>query len=127
MISASELSDALKSLNFSMTDDSIKKLVDEIDFHGNGMINYSEFVAAILSIEQTLSEEQLWSLFKKFDVDNSDRITLKNLREAFNRFGRFKLSNDEIDRILRQHDIDCSGDIDFEEFKSIFGTAQSMK
>ena len=59
--------------------------MEEIDYIGNGRINYSEFIAAILSVEQTLTDEQLWSLFKKFDVDNTDFITQQNLREAFNR------------------------------------------
>ena len=75
--------------------------MSEIDFYGNGMINYVEFIAAVLSVEQTLTEEQLWTLFKKFDVDNTDYITEKNLREAFNRQGRLQISALEIDNIVR--------------------------
>jgi len=51
MIDAGELAEALKKLNFSFDDEGIKGIVKEIDFYGNGMINYTEFIAAILSVE----------------------------------------------------------------------------
>lgn len=120
MINASELAEALKQMNFDLSDAGIKAIVDEIDFYGNGLINYSEFIAAILSVESTLTGEQLWTLFKKFDIDNTDSISTENLREAFNRLGRFQISAEEIDQIILQHDTDRNGQIDFEEFKNIF-------
>ena len=52
------------------------------------MINYTEFIAATLAVDEELNDEQLWSLFKKFDVDNTDFITVANLKEAFKRLGR---------------------------------------
>ena len=84
------------------------------------MINYSEFIAATLQIDQELNDEQLWSLFKKFDVDNTDFITLANLQEAFHRLGRNKISQAEIEEMMRIHDIDHNGKISFNEFKAIF-------
>ena len=125
MVDTGELANALKSLNFSFDDKGIKEIVAEIDYYGNGMINYTEFIAAILSVEQTLTEEQLWTLFKKFDVDNTDYITEENLREAFNRQGRLQISRLEIDNIVRQHDTDYNGKISFEEFKKIFISANA--
>ena len=86
----------MKQLNLSTEDKEIQKIIKEIDYIGNGLINYSEFIAATLSIGQVLTEEQLWSLFKKFDVDNTDYITTANLREAFSRQGRFKINDIEL-------------------------------
>ena len=40
-----------------------------IDSNQNGMIDYTEFIAATLAVDEELNDEQLWSLFKKFDVD----------------------------------------------------------
>lgn len=51
MVDTRELADALKQLNFNYDDQGIKEIVKEIDFYGNGMINYTEFIAAILSVE----------------------------------------------------------------------------
>lgn len=60
-------------------------------------------------------------------MDNTDYITNQNLREAFNRQGRLQISAMEIDEMVRKHDIDYSGKISFDEFKSIFITAQGGK
>ena len=92
MIKATELAAALRKLDLKLEDAEIQKIVNEIDYYGNGMINYSEFLTATLSIDQDLNQEQLWSLFKKFDVDNTDTITISNLKEAFNRLGRVKIT-----------------------------------
>ena len=72
-------------------DAEIKKIIEEMDYYGNGMINYTEFIAAVLSVEQVLNDEQIWSLFKKFDVDNSNYITASDLEEAFKRLGRVNI------------------------------------
>ena len=92
MIKATELTKALQSLNLYRDDDDIKEIVSQIDYHGNGMINYSEFIAATLSFDEQVLGEHLWMLFKKFDVDDTDQITVDNLEEAFKRQGRVKVT-----------------------------------
>ena len=62
----------------------------------------------------------MWSLFKKFDVDNTDFITVANLKEAFKRMGR-SITEEELDEMVRLHDLDKTGKISFNEFKQIFG------
>ena len=84
------------------------------------MINYSEFIAAVLSFDEQVLGEHLWMLFKKFDVDNTDSITIENLEEAFHRQGRFKVSRTELSEILQKHDIEKNGTINFQEFRQIF-------
>lgn len=85
------------------------------------MINYTEFITAAVQIDQILNEEQLWSLFKKFDVDNTDYITTENLMEAFHRQGRQRVNQTELEEIIKLHDIEKNGKIDFNEFREIFG------
>ena len=59
-----------------------------VDYHGNGKINYSEFLAATVSPRTVLTEEKLYALFKHFDTDNSEFITPDNIREAFKQNGK---------------------------------------
>ena len=106
MIEATELANALKKLDLRLDDAEIQQIITEIDYYGNGMINYSEFIAAALSADQVLNDEQLWNLFKKFDVDSSDYITLDNLKEAFRRMGRTQIQESEIEEMMRIHDIE---------------------
>ena len=91
------------------------------------MINYSEFITAAIQIDEVLSEQQLWTLFKKFDVDNTDFITTENLKTAFQRQGRNRISQREIDEIIQLHDREKNGKIDFNEFKVIFCPDESGK
>ena len=41
------------------------------DFVGNDYINYTEFLAATIHVQNELTEERLWNLFKTFDVDET--------------------------------------------------------
>ena len=88
LINANELAQAMKELNIGVADGEIDKIIREIDYVGNGKINYTEFLSATLSIQETLSEEMLWRLFKKFDMDDTGFISTKNLQDAFKRLGR---------------------------------------
>ena len=72
----------------SMSSQRIKSIMINVDYEGNGMINYSEFLAATVSVRSVLTNEKLYALFKHFDTDNSDFITPDNIREAFLQNGR---------------------------------------
>ena len=50
MIKASELSTYLKQNNTKMSNKEIQDLIQEMDFYGNGMINYSEFLTATIDV-----------------------------------------------------------------------------
>lgn len=87
-----------------------------VDYRGNGKINYSEFIAATIQVKNVLTYEKLYSLFKYFDTDDSGEITPANLKEAFAKSGK-ELSDIEVKEILEKHNIKKTGSISFEEFK----------
>jgi len=87
-----------------------------VDYAGNGKINYSEFLAATIEIKQVLTYDRLWAMFKYFDTDSSGYITPANLREAFAKSGK-TISNDELKRILEFHDLEKNGVLSFDEFR----------
>jgi Ca2+-binding EF-hand superfamily protein len=41
-----------------------------------------------------LTDELLWTLFKTFDIDDTNFISVQNLREAFHRLGRFEITEE---------------------------------
>ena len=113
LINADELAQAMKSMNIGAADGEIDKIIREIDYVGNGKINYTEFLSATLEIKDTLTEEMLWRLFKKFDVDDTGFISKENLVEAFKRLGRSKLTLTDISEMIYAHDIAKDGQISF--------------
>ena len=87
-------------------EDDINRIISEIDYVGNGKINYTEFLAATLSISETLSDEMLNRLFKKFDVDDTGYISKENLLDAFKRLGNNNLTLEQVTDMIKVHDID---------------------
>ena len=47
----------------------IESIINEVDYQGNKMINYTEFLSATVAVKDILSEEKLKAIFKQFDVD----------------------------------------------------------
>lgn len=125
LVSAAELAKAMKSVHLQADAAQIDAIIKEIDYFGNGKINYSEFLAATISMQAALTDEKLWSLFKTFDTDDTDYISLENLLEAFQRLGR-DYSEEEVKKMLQQHDLTKDGRLSFDEFKAIFEEERGM-
>lgn len=64
LIDAAELLEALKKVHLEgshiHSDQEISKIIREIDYYGNGKINYSEFLAATLQVQTILTDQNLW-------------------------------------------------------------------
>lgn len=119
LIKISELRDLLKAKSINMSDDEIKKLVQEMDYQQNGMINYSEFLSATINVKTFLNDQRLLAVFNQFDTDNSNKITEENIYLAMQKLGQ-EISKEEIHEMMVKHDQTKDGMLSFEEFKSIF-------
>lgn len=95
-------------------------MIQEVDFYGNGHINYNEFISATLSCQEVLSDELLWTLFKNFDIDDTGYISVQNLRDVFHKMGRFEITEEEIKEAIKAHDATHLNKIGFKQFKKIF-------
>jgi len=58
-------------------------MINELDFYGNGKINYTEFLAATLDVKTFFNESKLRSVFSMFDTDSNGMITEENMHNAF--------------------------------------------
>lgn len=58
-----ELDRALRHSNISMAKVEVDHIIKELDYDGNEMINYSEFIAATISVKKILTHERLDALF----------------------------------------------------------------
>ena len=58
-----------------------------MDFHCDGKVNYSEFLAATISSINFGKEEKLWLAFKYFDTTDSGYITLDSVIDALKESG----------------------------------------
>ena len=94
-IKQEELAEAIRKSGSSLTEEEIKQIMSEVDSRGNQKINYSEFLAATISVKTILTDEKLMAIFKQFDTDNTGFITKENLVEAMHKLG-MKIKADDI-------------------------------
>ena len=64
---------------------------------------------------RTFTEDDLKEAFKVFDKDNDGYISAAELRHVLTNIGE-KLSDEEVDEMIREADIDGDGQINYEEF-----------
>jgi len=86
-ILATELTEILKKRQLNMSTQEIRDMISEMDYSGNGKINYSEFISATVDVKVFLNDTRLRAIFQQFDTDSSGTITEDNLYFAFQKLG----------------------------------------
>lgn len=67
-------------MKLDLTKEQIDDIIKEVNIHESGNINYSEFLAATISLPSFLTEERIWVLFKQFDISDSNQITKEDIK-----------------------------------------------
>ncbi|XP_039125754.1 LOW QUALITY PROTEIN: calcium-dependent protein kinase 18-like [Dioscorea cayenensis subsp. rotundata] len=121
LISLDEMRHALaKDLPWRMKEPRVVEILQAIDSNTDGLVDFSEFVAATLHVHQ-LQEHDKWNTrsqtaFEKFDVDKDGYITPEELRMHTGLKG-------SIIPLLEEADIDKDGKISLSEFRRLLRTA----
>lgn len=79
---------------------------------GSGYIEFEEFVSMISKHSIIDDEHELRSAFKKFDRDNSGKISAEELLYLLTSIGK-KMTIDEAKQLLAEADLDQDGEIDY--------------
>ena len=94
-------------------------MINEVDADGNGTIDFPEFLSLMArKMKDTDTEEELIEAFKVFDRDGNGLISAAELRHVMTNLGE-KLTDEEVDEMIREADVDIDGLINFEEFVSM--------
>ena len=76
------------SSKMDVSEQEIQDMINQIDYHENNKINYSEFLAATIDVRNFLTDSKLKAVFSQFDTDNSGKITQENIVLAMQKLGR---------------------------------------
>lgn len=63
-------------------------MIQDLDYAGNGRINYSEFIAATVDVHTFFSDQKLRCVFSIFDTEGIGKITAEEMRFAFQKLGQ---------------------------------------
>ena len=105
-----------KEIGIKLTEEELKIVWGALDFHKDGKINYSEFLAAMISSNNIENEKKLLSVFNivKENNKNKNYITYDSMSKAAKALN-LNIDENELKQCFKQFD----EEIKFEEFKKI--------
>ncbi|EOD33609.1 calmodulin [Emiliania huxleyi CCMP1516] len=120
-ITTKELGTVMRSLGQNPTKAELQDMINEVDTEGNGTIDFPDFCTLMArKMKDTDSEEELKEAFRVFDKDGSGFISAAELRHIMtNLAGAEKLTNEQVDEMLREAAIDGDGQMNYEEFVKV--------
>ncbi|KAJ9185846.1 hypothetical protein P3X46_005433 [Hevea brasiliensis] len=115
-ITFEELATAIKSLEENPTEEELQSMINEVDVNGNGTIEFGEFLNLMArKMKESEAEEELKEAFKVFDKDQDGYISPNELRHVMINLGE-KLTDEEVELMIREADLDGDGQVNYEEF-----------
>ncbi|XBI63844.1 hypothetical protein VPH35_044170 [Triticum aestivum] len=118
-ITTKELGTVMRSLGQNPTEAELQDMINEVDADGNGTIDFPEFLNLMArKMKDTDSEEELKEAFRVFDKDQNGFISAAELRHVMTNLGE-KLTDEEVDEMIREADVDGDGQINYEEFVKV--------
>lgn len=109
LLTLEELDNGLEQRGFQKTKAELQQIMSSVDIDGNGVIGYTEFLAAALDRKKHLAEQICWKAFNVLDVDGDGKISEEELKCTFN---SERLKKDGID---------------FQDFMEVMRTGSSSK
>jgi len=114
-ITTKELGTVLRSLGQNPTEAELKEMISAYE-GGNGMIDFAEFTRLMSkTMKETVGEQEIIDAFKVFDKDGNGLISAAELRHIMTNIGE-KLTEEEVDEMLREAEVDSDGHINYHEF-----------
>merc|ERR1712167_456772 len=90
--------------------------IGEVDCDQNSTIDFNEFCALMEKKGSAGdSEEEMKEAFKTFDKDGNGFISAAELKDVMEKLGE-KLTDDELDEMIRECDVNGDGMVDYNEF-----------
>lgn len=118
-ITTKELGTVMRSLGQNPSDEEVRKMIDEVDEDKSGTIDFKEFLGLMAKkMRENDSEDELIEAFKVFDRDGNGKISAHELRYVILSSGE-DLTEQDIQEMVQEADIDGDGFIDYQEFVKI--------
>ncbi|XP_051127750.1 uncharacterized protein LOC127249133 [Andrographis paniculata] len=123
-ITVEELGAVIESLGQTATNEELNDMISEVDTNRNGTIEFSEFIHLMArTMKESDAEEDLREAFDVFDEDKNGFISATELGHVMMNLGE-KLTDEEVDQMIKEADLDGDGLINFHEFVKMMITME---
>ncbi|KAK2172304.1 hypothetical protein NP493_970g00017 [Ridgeia piscesae] len=119
-ISYAELSDVMRLLGNNPTDDDLRTIMEDLDTNQNGLIERDELVPIVRKFWKDPSDEEkeLKEAFLVFDQNKDGFVVAEEIKFVMKQLGQ-PMTDEEVDEILRQGDVNGDGKLNYSEFVQI--------
>merc|ERR1719244_695031 len=115
-INSKELATAMRSFGMKPTQKEIENMIKEVDGDRNGYVDFDEFLSLMSrKVSKTDMKKELMSAFKTFDRNGDGFIIKSEFQKVMKKHGE-KMTSKEIDKMIKESDIDKDGKINYVEF-----------
>lgn len=118
-LSIQELASLIRKVSLvDITDEEIIKIFLDLDDNCDRIISWEEFSDVFNKKDpKKIQESELKAAFMEMDTDGSGKLTKAEIKAQFVKLG-IKVSDDRLDQILAEADVDRDGSINYSEFLS---------
>ena len=117
VLSIDEIKKGVEQSKFGAKGDNIVKMFEEMDIDKNGLINYTEFISALMDYEK-IKENHILECFNSYDTDDSGKISFKEFCDMIK--PETEEEKQDLKDLYDQFDTDGDGEISLKEFKEGF-------
>ena len=101
-------------IQIDMSSEAVLQLFKDMDIDKNWLINYTEFVSALMDYEKEVKKEHIIECFNSYDSDRSGKINFKEFCEIIS--PQNDQEKAELKELYDKFDENGDGEIDFNEF-----------
>ncbi|XP_063430888.1 neo-calmodulin-like isoform X1 [Mytilus trossulus] len=118
-ITIKELDTVMRSLGQNPTENEVKEMVQKADTDGNGTIEFPEFLQMATDMMKSVDlADEVRDAFRLFDKNGDGYVTAPELKTILSNNGE-KISDEELDALVKDADVDGDGKINYQEFVSM--------
>ena len=119
LISINKLGDIMRILGAAPSKIELDNLIYNLESNNNNLISFDNFLILLKNkLENQYTEEDIINEFRKLDKNNNGKINENDLRNLMSKYEN-PLSNEEIEEIIKEANVDSNNEIDYINFTKI--------
>ena len=119
LIPTKELGNLMRIVGAAPSNIELETIIQNLESNNHKLISFEKFIVIFQKkLESQDSEEDIINEFRKLDKDNNGTISENDLRNLMSNYDN-PLSEEEIEEIIQEANVDSNGNIDYINFTKI--------